>query len=580
MNPRKKDILIGISYFNHVQTHLWGFYDYFFRAYAEKKGIKIISREAHDQADIQINQLQELIEQRIDVLIIAVQSSDHPALIAKVRQIMASGIPVLALDSEIGNGDYTCLIGADNFNSQKTIADYAFTKLNGKGKVAYLQGIPELRGAKQRMEGFHAALANYPDIELIWEEPTFYGITPAIETTTKCLQQHPDIDAIIAANDFSAFGAIEAIEKSGITKHILVTGYDGHREAPYAIRQGKLTATINYSPHRLAELSMEMALRALNGEAVPKHTFIDIILITPGNLEETATSSLGALPSFMQNIILSNAQLEKEIQERKQNQAMLQAYAQKLEQRDEQRKQDQATLKAYADKLERRNEELQKFAHITSHDLREPLRKIQIFSDLLQTHYADALDQRGTDYLERILKASGHMDLLINDILIFSRVTEKDSVFHPINLDLILHEVLDEMNAFIRRNNAKIIMDVQLTLNVNPIQMKQLFHNLISNAIKFKQDDLDPLIHITGQKIENDMIQIMVADNGIGFEPAYGERIFGMFQRLYGRSSYEGTGIGLAICRKIVEAHHGTIMATGVAGKGATFTITLPTTQP
>ena len=577
MQNQKKEILIGISYFHAVQTHLWGFFDYFFRVDADKRGYKIISREANNLAEIQVKQLQEMLEQKIDLLLIAPQSSDDPDLVAKVKEFIALGIPVIALDSEIGDGDYTCVIGADNFNSQKAVAEYVFSKLNGKAKVAYLQGIPELKGARQRIKGFHAALANHPHIELVFEEPTFYGITLTIEVTTKCLQQHPDIDAIIAANDYSAFGAIHAIEKLGITKPILISGIDGHREVPYAIRQGRMTATVNYSPERLAELTINVVADVLAGKEVPKQALIDVILINAENLDEITTESLRPFPSFMHNITMANEQLKREVEERKQNHKALQAYAEELERRDERHKRDQAKLKAYAEELERRNQELQNFAYIASHDLREPLRKIQIFGNRLQEKYKDILDPRGFDYLTRMQKASHRMQTLIEDILTFSRLSTREVTYHQIDLNNIMQDVLDDLKVSIDESKVEIIQGYLPTLTANPTQMRQLFQNLLSNSLKFRQPNHPLVINIESSHPSNHVAQIKISDNGIGFEPEFEEQIFGMFQRLHANTVYEGTGIGLAICRRIIEQHQGTIAATGEKGKGATFTISLPT---
>ncbi|NEP11914.1 MAG: GAF domain-containing protein [Symploca sp. SIO2C1] len=251
--------------------------------------------------------------------------------------------------------------------------------------------------------------------------------------------------------------------------------------------------------------------------------------------------------------------------------------------------------------LARSNVELQQFAYIASHDLQEPLRKIQAFGDRLKFKFGEVLTDQGLDYLERMQSAAGRMQVLINDLLTLSRVTTKAQPFMPVNLTLVVQDVLSDLEIRVQETGAQIEIEDLPTLEADPVQMRQLLQNLIGNALKFHNAEEQPVVKISGQllmTVEPPMLpfhnqkqlpgnatnnaefcQIFVKDNGIGFEEKYLDRIFNAFQRLHGRSEYPGTGIGLAICRKIVERHNGKITAKSAPTQGATFMITLPLKQ-
>ena len=244
-----------------------------------------------------------------------------------------------------------------------------------------------------------------------------------------------------------------------------------------------------------------------------------------------------------------------------------------------QRKQADEKLRTYAAKLERSNRDLQDFAYIASHDLQEPLRKIQAFGDRLKAKYNDVLGDTGRDYLARMFDAAGRMQTLINDLLSFSRVTTKAQPFAPIELDKVLREVLSDLEVRIEQTHGRVEAAALGTIEADALQMRQLFQNLIGNALKFHKPDVPPVIRIQSQRMTDDSppsIEITFVDNGIGFDQKYADRIFVIFQRLHGRSQYEGTGVGLAVCKKIVERHGGTISAESKEGEGATFRIVLP----
>jgi PAS domain S-box-containing protein len=240
-------------------------------------------------------------------------------------------------------------------------------------------------------------------------------------------------------------------------------------------------------------------------------------------------------------------------------------------------------VQRYAARLEASNRDLQDFAHVASHDLQEPLRKIQAFGDRLRAKCGDALGETGRDYLTRMSDAAGRMQTLINDLLSFSRVTTKAQPFVPVDLDKVLRAVLDDLEVRIEQTQARIEAGPLGTIEADPLQMRQLFQNLIGNALKFHKENVPPLVRIHSQRLNGELpprLEIVWVDNGIGFDQKYADRIFGIFQRLHGRGQYEGSGVGLAICKKIVERHGGTITTSGKLGEGATFVATLPVAQP
>lgn len=224
--------------------------------------------------------------------------------------------------------------------------------------------------------------------------------------------------------------------------------------------------------------------------------------------------------------------------------------------------------------LERSNKDLEHFAYVASHDLREPLRKISAFAERLNAKYGDKLEGDGTLYLKRMTDATHRMQNLIDDLLAFSRVSRHSTDLESADLNSIISLALADLD----KSNAIIDFDKLPVIKANPIQMTQLFQNLLSNAIKFRKKDVPPKITVKYEQTPTEY-QIMIQDNGIGFEETDAERIFEIFQRLNGRSEYNGTGIGLAICKKIVENHSGTIHAISRPNEGATFIIRLPITQ-
>jgi PAS domain S-box-containing protein len=235
-------------------------------------------------------------------------------------------------------------------------------------------------------------------------------------------------------------------------------------------------------------------------------------------------------------------------------------------------------LMEYAAKLERLNEELQEFAYVASHDLQEPLRKIQTFCDMAKQRCAPVLDRTSQDYLDRVLNSASRMRQLLRDLLLFSRVATKPEPFHKLDLARIVQEASDIFEASIKEAGCQVEIEDLPAIEADESQMLRLFQNLIANALRFRSSE-PPHIKVYGRFNGQEMCEILVKDNGIGFAPQFAERIFKPFQRLHGRKEYEGTGMGLAICRKIVERHGGHIRAESEPGKGSTFIIRLPTKQ-
>mgnify|MGYP002778034041 CR=1 FL=1 len=261
---------------------------------------------------------------------------------------------------------------------------------------------------------------------------------------------------------------------------------------------------------------------------------------------------------------------------------------QRLQSELEERQRAEQELKRQQQLLAQSNTDLQQFASVASHDLQEPLRKIQVFGNQLQEKFSEVLGAQGRDYIERMQNAVGRMQSLIDDLLIFARIASRAQPFVATNLEQVVQEVLSDLEVRLQQTGGRVEVEQLPTIDADPIQMRQLFQNLIGNALKFHRPQTSPAVRIYSRvaiappqpAAENSAsvatCQVLVADNGIGFEPKYQERIFQAFQRLHGRSQYEGTGMGLAICRKIAERHGGSITATSTPGQGATFIVTLP----
>jgi len=243
-------------------------------------------------------------------------------------------------------------------------------------------------------------------------------------------------------------------------------------------------------------------------------------------------------------------------------------------------------LKIYAKKLEISNQELQDFASVAAHDLQEPLRKIQTFSDRLKVRAKEDLKPEDLDYVERIQNSAHRMQILINDLLTYSRVTTKAQPFALLDLNKVMEQAVSDLVVRMEQSKGQVKWNNLPSIHADATQMHQLFQNLIGNALKFRKPDETPVVTIESKILDPSPLgrpgpacQITVQDNGIGFDEKYLDRIFTIFQRLHGRHEYEGTGIGLAVCRKIIDRHGGFLTARSIPGQGATFLVTLPVNQ-
>jgi light-regulated signal transduction histidine kinase (bacteriophytochrome) len=233
------------------------------------------------------------------------------------------------------------------------------------------------------------------------------------------------------------------------------------------------------------------------------------------------------------------------------------------------------SLRKLAENLETRNRELEDFAHIASHDLKEPLRKIAFFSDRLQKAVEGKISAKELDYFNRIQNAAFRMNGLIEGLLSYSRISSNTESFKRVDLASVIAEVLQDLEIRIRETKGRVKVGTLSEITADPLQMRELFQNLIGNSLKYHRQDVSPEIVIKAEPA-GEWLEITVSDNGIGFEQKYEKKIFSLFQRLVGRSAAEGSGVGLTICKKIVERHHGAIRAFGEPERGARFVIRLP----
>jgi len=235
----------------------------------------------------------------------------------------------------------------------------------------------------------------------------------------------------------------------------------------------------------------------------------------------------------------------------------------------------EALVEARTIQLRQTNEALQQFAYAASHDLREPLNKITAFGQRLGAKYADRLDEKGQQYLEIMQTAAGRMTHLIDDLLEFSRIGREEAPLMRVDLNRVLQEVQEDLDLVVQNAGAEIEVEQLPEVIGHSMRFRQVFQNLLSNAIKFQRPGVPPKVRVTG-RVESGWAIIDVSDNGIGFDPQYADSIFTLFKRLHTRFEYPGTGIGLAMCRRILDAYGGTITARGVPNGGATFTVRIP----
>jgi len=266
-----------------------------------------------------------------------------------------------------------------------------------------------------------------------------------------------------------------------------------------------------------------------------------------------------------QRLIAINKNLETEIAERKSSEEKVKALNLQLLQN--------------IDKLESANKDLDRFAFMASHDLQEPLRKIRTFGDRIAVKFKDVLDSEGHNYLIRMQFAAQRMQALIQDILTFSKISVLEKQFVESDLNLILNEVMEEMDGTIKDLDITFEQNTLPVLSINPILFRPLFYNLISNAVKYRRSNTQTVIKIYSDRDEasdNKYCRLYFEDNGIGFDQKYAEQVFRMFTRLHQQREIEGTGIGLALCKKIVEEHNGFISVRSKENEGSVFIVSIP----
>jgi len=327
--------------------------------------------------------------------------------------------------------------------------------------------------------------------------------------------------------------------------------------------------------------------------SLARQRFADVpaIIVSGAIGEETAIETLkaGATDYVLKDrlgrlgpVTRRALQEAEQLKEKKQAEAKLLQAMEELELRVAKRTEE---LRHYAAQLEWRNRELQDFASVASHDLQEPLRKIQIFGDLLARDLKDSMPEAARFYLSRMTHAAGRMQELIRALLVHARASTATAPFVRVELRRVVAEVISGFEEAVNRSGATFEIDHLPTIDGDPVQMIQLFQNLIGNAIKYARREQPPIVKISGREIPpragqpGGRCEIRVQDNGIGFNIKYLDRIFRPFQRLHGQPEYEGTGMGLAICRSIVERHGGTITAQSQPGEGSVFILDLPMEQ-
>ncbi len=323
----------------------------------------------------------------------------------------------------------------------------------------------------------------------------------------------------------------------------------------------KLTDAINRNVTmmtRLEDMLLRQRLLERNNEEQKSATFILIFSILSISVLLYTFLRLRKESRLLNASIIDNNMLEAIVSDRT---AEISSVNEKLNRQNEE--------------LAKKNDELNSFTFIASHDLKEPLRKIEMYGGKLQKEETLRLSDNGKVFLGKITDSIQRMKNLIDSIFSYAQV-EQDIEREPVNLSDSLAQALNTLSETIEEKNAVIHCDELPTILAVPEQMEQLFTNLISNALKYAQKDIAPVIHISAKKMINDHWKIIVGDNGVGFDEKYKEKIFQIFQRAHSKTQYPGTGIGLAICRKIVENHHGSITAESSPDKGAVFTIIIP----
>jgi PAS domain S-box-containing protein len=310
--------------------------------------------------------------------------------------------------------------------------------------------------------------------------------------------------------------------------------------------------------------AIELTLPALGGSRFH-------VLLSGGPLISSEGSPLGAV------IVMADiSSARKAADSLRESEARLRTLNATLEQRVDARTRE---LKEANKRLARKNRELQDFAYVASHDLQEPLRKVRTFAGLLRAEYGDKLDGDCGMYIDRMEESTKRMSSLISDLLALSRIATRGQPFERVHLREVVCAVVDDMELLLKETSASVEIGELPEIEADATQLRQLFQNLVSNAVTFHEAGADRRISVTCSRDSGADVEIRVSDNGIGFDVRFLDRIFTPFQRLHGRSVFPGTGMGLAICQRIVERHNGSITAESTPGEGSVFIICLPRTQ-
>jgi len=408
--------------------------------------------------------------------------------------------------------------------------------------------------------GLQADAAQYRDARYIFER-TFKYLKKMIALDVLAIYTVDEIDS-----DFNLTLCTPNSKRTVIEDE--VSHAVDQRDFAWALNQNRPVVVKAKSP------GCRLVLHVLASKLRVRGMFVGLLPDKGRSTEKQKLQILSIIIHYTANAFESNA-LYKLLTDQNR---VLEENVRRLNHEAAQRKIAENKQKKYAVELQRSNKELQDFAYIASHDLREPLRKIVAFGERLK-HLDSRKSPKAEDYLSRMHNAAVRMDTLINDLLQLSRITTQAQPFRAVELKSVIAEVLEDLEIHMERTRGKINVNSLPTLEADRSQMRQLFQNLIANALKFHREGVAPVVDLSSRRMDDGCWEIIVEDNGIGLDPKYAERIFKPFERLHGRSDYEGTGLGLAICRKIATRHEGTIAAKSAAGTGTTISIVLPEKQ-